>query len=294
MLKRTFVLGEDWVFLKIYTGINTADRLVSAQVFTLAASLESEGIIQKWFFIRYSDANGFHLRVRFCLAETRYLAELIERIGTVLKPLIDDNIVRSIAYDTYFREIERYGESVYPQTEEIFHIDSICVAACLSQINQQAGDVNLRWTTAVAMINDLLDAASISLLEKKEIIVRCRDSFRREFEVEKPEQTRLFDKKYRDNRKSINEAVDHNCFPQEIFCALERRKNALKTVTDTWERINIPSILHMTCNRMFITSNRLCELTIYEYLSRYYVSEIARQKYNKEASHNNDAKRCGA
>lgn len=294
MLKRSFILGEDWVFLKIYTGINTADRLVSAQVFTLAASLESEGIIQKWFFIRYSDEKGFHLRVRFLLVEIKYLATLIERICAVLMPLIDDNTIRSIAYDTYFREIERYGESVYPQTEEIFHIDSTCVAACLCQINQQAGDTNLRWTTAVAMIDDLLDAASISLEDKKEIIVKCRDSFRREFEVEKPEQTRLFDRKYRENRKRINEAVSHSCFPQEIVCALESRKNALKTVTETWGKMNISSLLHMTCNRMFITSNRLCELTIYEYLSRYYVSEIARQKYNKEASHNNDAKRCGA
>ncbi len=281
MLKRTFVLGEDWVFLKIYAGVNTADRLISAQVFTLSMSLESEGIIKKWFFIRYSDANGFHLRVRFCLAETKYLAELIERIRIVLKPLIDDNTIRSIAYDTYSREIERYGESVYPQTEDIFHIDSICVADCLCQINQQSGDANMRWMCAVAMINDLLDAASISLAEKKEIIVRCRDAFRGEFGVEKPEQTRLFDKKYRDNRKSINEAINHGCFPQEIVCALERRKNALISVTNTWEEIKIPSVLHMTCNRMFITSNRLCELTLYEYLSRYYISEIARQKYDK-------------
>ena len=41
------------------------------------------------------------------------------------------------------------------------------------------------------------------------------------------------------------------------------------------------SMIHMTMNRWFRTKNRLHELVIYDFMSRYYTGEIAKKKYNK-------------
>lgn len=282
MLKRSFILGEDWAYLKIYTGVSTADILLPAQIFTLTKSLEFENIIEKWFFLRYQDEKGFHIRIRFYLANKENLPKLISKICFMLQPLIDDNTIHSVVYDTYLREVERYGERVYPLTEEMFHIDSSCAIECLYIIRKLLpSNENLRWMCSLAMINDTLDSAQINLISKNEIIIQNRDAFRREFGVNSSEQTRIFDRKYRENRRRINDAITYTGFPQELIDVLNKRKKALLALTNNWEEINISSVLHMTCNRMFVTANRLCELTLYEYLSKYYQSEIAKIKYCK-------------
>jgi len=42
----------------------------------------------------------------------------------------------------------------------------------------------------------------------------------------------------------------------------------------------LTSIIHMSMNRWFRTKNRLYEMVIYEFLSRYYASEIAKKQKN--------------
>jgi len=43
----------------------------------------------------------------------------------------------------------------------------------------------------------------------------------------------------------------------------------------------LKSYLHMMTNRLFYSKNRLHELILYDFMYRYYTSEIARNKYRK-------------
>ena len=44
------------------------------------------------------------------------------------------------------------------------------------------------------------------------------------------------------------------------------------------DKLSISSYLHMEMNRLFTSNNRLNEMVVYNYLTRYYKSEIAKAK----------------
>lgn len=63
-MRRKFIPGSEWVYCKIYAGEHQIDTLLGTVVYDLVGGLKSEGRIDKWFFIRYRDESGFHLRLR--------------------------------------------------------------------------------------------------------------------------------------------------------------------------------------------------------------------------------------
>jgi len=56
MIQRKFLLGDAWLYYKIYCGARTADMLLTDMIAPLVAELKKQELIEKWFFIRY---NGF-------------------------------------------------------------------------------------------------------------------------------------------------------------------------------------------------------------------------------------------
>ena len=63
-MQKNFILGDEWLYYKIYTGAKTADNILIDVIKPIAQTLFDEQVIDKWFFIRYSDPD-FHIRVRF-------------------------------------------------------------------------------------------------------------------------------------------------------------------------------------------------------------------------------------
>jgi thiopeptide-type bacteriocin biosynthesis protein len=62
-IKRSFTIGEEWLYFKIYCGVKTANELLISVVEPLVTKLRKEKKITLWFFIRYSDPEH-HLRIR--------------------------------------------------------------------------------------------------------------------------------------------------------------------------------------------------------------------------------------
>ncbi len=107
-IQRDFILGDDWFYFKIYTGVKTADTLLIELIEPLTKKIMDEGLIDKWFFIRYSDPE-FHLRIRFRIKNKLKLSEIILELNKLLKPFIENRLVSTFQTETYSREIERYG-----------------------------------------------------------------------------------------------------------------------------------------------------------------------------------------
>ena len=286
MAKRIFVLGEEWVFLKIYVGPGTADLLISSHIGPFATAIVDEGLISRWFFVRYHDAQGFHVRIRFKLVDLRFLSDILIRVRDLFKPLVQQRLIHSLVYDTYTRELERYGASCYDLMEECFYEDSRCASSIITLINQY-DDLSLRWKSAIALIDDILEARGLTMEEKKTLITSCRNAFREELRVTSPAQIRVFDRKFRENRKAITESVLKISFPEEMIQIIDRRRvslhNILSRILAGGAPVNTASLVHMTCNRLFAGYSRLCELTLYEYLSRHYESLLAQEKYYKKS-----------
>lgn len=91
----------------------------------------------QWFFIRYSDPD-WHLRLRFHGDPKRLQSTVVPLLQETVMPLMADGQVRCLQYDTYYREIDRYGgDASMLHAEKSFHIDS---AAVLQMVERYAGD----------------------------------------------------------------------------------------------------------------------------------------------------------
>ncbi len=53
--KRSFIPGSEWIYYKIYCGVKTADKILTETIKPLVEQLKMLNLIEKWFFIRYSD-----------------------------------------------------------------------------------------------------------------------------------------------------------------------------------------------------------------------------------------------
>nr|WP_235815379.1 lantibiotic dehydratase C-terminal domain-containing protein [Chryseobacterium sp. Hurlbut01] len=48
-MKRTFTPGTEWLYLKIYTGVKTADLILEEAIQFVAKYLQKNNEISKWF-----------------------------------------------------------------------------------------------------------------------------------------------------------------------------------------------------------------------------------------------------
>lgn len=285
MINRKFILGSEWIYCKIYIGELSADKLLINLLFPFMLELEREKIIDKWFFIRYID-NSFHIRIRIHLISICDIGMVIHQIHVILDPYIQNRRIHALVYDTYTRELERYGTSSYEITESIFYYDSLFILKVIQSSLHHPSDNSLKWKSAIILVDDIFDITKISIEKRKIFCENKRNYFRQEFGFSQKDTLIQFNKKYRDNKSNIEHAMNRKAIPEQMLSLLSERKALLEKMSyqlmqDTSINIEnyISSIIHMTINRVFISSNRLCEMLIYDFLFRYYNSLIQRNNH---------------
>ncbi len=80
---REFNFGSEWLYYKIYCGVEFADTLLSNHIGTVLQKNQQLGVLDKWFFIRYSDPD-FHLRLRASFQGTFLFRCFFNRINKCL------------------------------------------------------------------------------------------------------------------------------------------------------------------------------------------------------------------
>lgn len=297
--QRKFILGDEWLYFKIYTGYKTADQILTEVIYPLTQQLMATGKITHWFFIRYTDPE-FHIRVRFFVTNQTYIASIINGIYSSLSPYLtnsefddepNEDLIHKVQYDTYHREIERYGEKFIELSEKLFFHDSIMVIQLISILKGKEGD-NQKWQLALRVVDDLLNSFEYILKEKQELLRILKDSYAREFNISDDFQRQL-GRNYRINRVQIeymlempydiNQEKSIVLFP--IIQKKERVENLVKQILQDFDPINIKieknnlliSYIHMFINRIFRTNQREHELVLYDYLFRYYDAKTKRE-----------------
>ncbi len=278
-VSRTFVPGDEWLFFKVYCGVKTGDELLVKKILPLAHRLMREKVIVRWFYIRYSDPE-YHLRVRFLMRSTDCIGYVITKTKESLSIYLNSNEVSKVIVDTYQREIERYGAEHIELSEQVFHAGSECVATILKNLKENSA---LRWKAAFLIVDTLLTKLGFSLEQKKEHVERMNDSFLSEFNFNIHNSKSLNDA-YRIKRKAVT----------NIVCGLEKddMDSLMREHVNTYvkkveeiigdipiDKLNLSSYLHMEMNRLFTSNNRLNEMVVYNYLTRYYKSDIAKAKH---------------
>jgi thiopeptide-type bacteriocin biosynthesis protein len=147
--------GSDWLFAKLYCPRPLEDDLLIGPVAELCEEILASGAAEDWFFIRYADPD-FHIRLRFRGDPEHLVGRVVPQLCSSANRLIREGACSRLCFDTYERELERYGGVAGTAVAEaIFGADSRAVVDMLRL--SRSGLLELEMTTlAVLSVDDLL------------------------------------------------------------------------------------------------------------------------------------------
>ena len=291
MTQRIFIPGSQWLYFKIYTGIKTADEILTQQLHPCVNRLLEEKQIDNCFFIRYTDPD-FHIRLRLHIVDYNNYATIFHEIHDLLNPLVKNGAVIKVMCDTYVREIERYGANTIELIEKLFGIDSLVIMRLLEKVSEEptVNQDEIRWLLSMLLLDDVMTAFGKDMEEKNRLFARMAENFKKEFGFTSHPFTKQINDKYRRYRSDIEKGLSS----REGFAAyvplLQYRKTEIERIACEILEIRtsesespsvddlLSSILHMTMNRWFKANNRQYELVVYDFLDKYFESTIARSK----------------
>jgi thiopeptide-type bacteriocin biosynthesis protein len=296
MVQRAFLPYSEWLYLKIYGGSKTIEHLLSAVLSPFMEEGLDNGLFERFFFIRYRDEVGGHLRIRFFNRETDKQLTLYKKMMQVLQPWMDNGAIDKVMLDTYKRELERYTPQLIGLAETLFYNDSLAVLRFISLLDG-VDDGRYRLIFAMRGIASLLADFDLSPERKLAFLKAQQAAYFKEFGGS-PALQKLLNERYRKHQRFIADHMDpekdvaneideaaevfnirsemNAGVVRELCPALENSGQADK-LSDLLANYN-----HMFINRLFVGQQRKYELVVYHFLEKYFVSSMAIAKKEKQ------------
>lgn len=268
--------GSEWLFVKLYVGLNLQEDLIAGPLRFFAHDALKEGLAQDWFFIRYSDPDP-HIRLRFSGDPSILRERLLPSLCQWSSSLMMRGTCLHFAFDTYDREIERYGGLAgIGLAERLFGADSRAVADLVALLSQ-AHTLELEKDLLAALsVDDLLASLGVS------------GPMRLKWYHQRVKERKQAGQTYRQKRVSMRSLLnDPASFlatlagGREVLLVLEKRREEVLPVAEqlaTLDRQEVlsqsftslySSYVHMHCNRL-LGLNRLAEEEVIGLLLRTY------------------------
>jgi thiopeptide-type bacteriocin biosynthesis protein len=168
--------GSEWAYLKLYCGPDLQDGLLAGPIRDLAHRLRENGLAAPWFFVRYTDPDH-HLRLRFRCLDPSSRPALFAELCDFATALLERGRCLRFGFDTYDREIERYGgPEAMLLAEQLFGVDSSAVVEHLALLERHR-EID-RLDLVVATTFELLRALDPQGAELLRWLGRLRDDKR--------------------------------------------------------------------------------------------------------------------
>jgi thiopeptide-type bacteriocin biosynthesis protein len=283
---RRFEPGSEWLFAKLYGPASGADALLCGVIGELRNRLRAQGLIDRWFFIRYRDPDR-HLRIRFHGSGPELLGTVLPQMSDALAPVLAAGGLYRICVDTYEREIERYGGVAGVEAmERLAEADS---DAALAALACRPGALERRHL-AVASVAALLGDAELDLAS----LMRCAAMLRSERSGDRTGSLgTLLAADERSSRARvgalIDALVDPGAGPPALQPIRDRSTRVVPILAELRERseaadapVSFETVLrshaHMFVNRLLRSGGNLEleELRVHDALARLYESRSAR------------------
>lgn len=264
--------GSDWLYLKLYCGPASADRLL-VDLEGLLRSSKAEGLWDRWHFVRYHDPEH-HLRLRFHGRPSTLLAGLLPQVHQHLEGALHSGLLWKWQVDTFEPEWERYGgERGFALAEAWFSEDSQHILDGLA-----AGlDLDQRWQAGLRNTDAIWAALGLDVRARKALAQSMRDSFRKEF-ADPGDGAIQMGVRFRTVRRNLEAGFPLvSGQPNSGFSLLPRLREAWEQglTAEDLERI-AGSLSHMHLNRLLRSDHREYEWVLMEFLTRLYDSFLAR------------------
>ncbi len=269
-IQKTFIVGDKWLYYKLYCGASTADSLLLKVISPLTNQLLENNLIEKWFFIRYSDPEP-HLRIRFYITDLQKLAVIIITIKEFLEPYIISKQIWNVQIDIYQRELERYGINSIENSESFFYNDSEQIISILKNNT----DEKVRFLAVFKRVETIIKSFSLNDIALLSFLDKLQISFKEEFKADKRMKKELSDK-YRNFELLLLESttVEEDVKTRDIIAKILQLEKQGK-LTIAIENL-LASFIHMTVNRVFSSKQRMYEMMLYDFLHRKNKSIFAR------------------
>lgn len=261
-----FPFQSEWLFVKIYAGFNTLDRIILNHMNKIVSECYSKNLISIWYYIRYKDLMGSHLRLRLKIIDfsSQKCAEICDIIKSHLS-CYAKNEITSISYETFKREMERYEPQYIETIESLFCIDS--TFQCKALIRNL--DNTNRFFFGLCIIQSYLNVFFGENIAKKIEFVNHRlSNFHKEFPNSKATRVKI-NKKFHSYIKQFDVYLSKEQLSFKDFENLIQERIVYLNIP--YEII--PSIIHMSLVRLYKSRNRINEYVAFSFLQRYYIRQ---------------------
>lgn len=284
---RRFAPGSEWLYLKLYAGPATAERLLCDALGPECARLVEEGVADRWFFLRYREGDGGHLRLRLHGAPEALLSTALPALRRSIAGELEDGAVRRLVLDTYEREVERYGGAeAIAIAERLFHADSEGAVEALWAIRAEPERADLRWQLALLGADALLADLDLGLEARRRVLDAGRGARFAELGFTEADGRR-YAARFREQRRGLEELLAGGAPPPGADAFARRSErwradlDALRELEDrgrlTVTRADVAlSLLHLQVNRLLRPGSAQVEAMVCDFLGRLYASRGAR------------------
>lgn len=284
-LKRSFYPGQEWVYMKLYMGPETAEEWICHHLPRIREDIQKNIPGNLFFFIRYLDPD-FHIRLRVYIPQRKHFSYVVDMVNLHSTIMIKQGLIWKSEICTYEREMERFGEERIEIFERAFSIDTEFWLKILPWIETQDNREDLRWKMALLSTYRYYR----DLIKDPEEIVRIMSKIVQALKQEqKPGRTVLFqiDQKFRKIREDIMPLMEEelSIFPQ-LEGLLRNRSFKLAELFEpfrdgecyfSWSKAdqNFADLVHMSLNRALRSKHRMQEFVIYYYLVKLMKTQLA-------------------
>jgi lantibiotic biosynthesis protein len=248
--------GSEWLFVKLYCNNAFEEHLIAYPLRIFAAEVLSAELAREWFFIRYNDP-GRHIRFRLRGEPEQLVGQLLPKLCTWATALMTEGVCSHFVFDTYDREVERYGGTAGIQlAESAFAVDSCTVSELIYLLQERTLQLD-RITLAVLSVDHLL--ASLGMTEAARLQwLRQYVTSRKEVGQEYRQRKSFLRPLLHDPHRLLNETG--GAFIAQVFAsqraALAPVAERLLDLTERGELnqaidVLYNSFVHMHCNRLF-------------------------------------------
>jgi len=258
-------IRDEWLYLSIYCSSRSQNDLLVQHIAPLAHQASEAGC-DRWFYIRYTDSVGHHLRLRFHHSDRSALwKDIAPRVSDQLGCWRDQSLIRDCTMQPYEPELERYGgESLQPLAEELFSADSDAAIALLDLSKSRQIDIRTLGALTVTALARAFGPAEPAA----RWVTACDDPA--ETWLSLTGDRRDLPSAYRSRNQQWQGLLDLDADPPdeggyraEVLRLLRRRDDAASSYAAAVRRERAAgrcrteqariagSLLHMSCNRLF-------------------------------------------
>lgn len=274
-------LGHNCFYLKIFVGTISRSKILNEKFPYFIEQLKNNNLIDSWFFIRFSESNTPHLRVRF-FKDKIDNNKILDIYNDIFSDEIRNDIIYKSELTLYKRENIRYGgSSMINYAEKIFEKDSEFYLA-LNLLLEENNLNEYYWVFIMKTMDIYLRVFELDNKEKAEFCIENKIYFAEKFNSNK-DQTKSIMSNYRENKAFIEKVMDNDFLSNEyseIGKMFEIFFNQLKEIIDeSYQNIEnkksyLMSLIHMSILRSTISKNIKHEYILYCFLELYFKSII--------------------